>query len=160
MSPWDFKTSKDGTIKRGNECPDLTHDPPLVYYFRSFYRAEALFADAGGSTAAEAARASEQTQPPVDLGSDVTAMPIGGDVTENPTDSGHTDDPPGDEPQQSEGNQDDADEGPPRAGRFRADPRINYAQMRRALLAEISQSHGDGPFTSLSYRPQERLPRD
>ena len=40
--------------------------------------------DAGGSTAAEFAMASEQTQPPVDLGGDVTAIE-GGDVTANAT---------------------------------------------------------------------------
>ena len=146
VSPWDLKTSKGGAIKRGNVCPDLTHDPPLVYYVRTFYKAETLFADAGGSTAAETAVAPEQTQPPADLGGDVTAMPIGGDVTANPTDSSHTDDLPRDEAQQSEGNQDDAEEGPPRVGMFRVDPRIIYARMRRALLAEISQSHGDGPL--------------
>jgi hypothetical protein len=154
VSPWDLKTSKGGVIKRGNECPDLTHDPPLMYYSRPFYRADALLADTSvptiadtsGSTAADAVEASEQPQPPVDLGGDVTTMPIGGDVTANPADSGHSDDPPRDDAQQSEGNQDDAEEGPPRVGMFRVDPRINYAQMRRAQLAEINQSHGDGPF--------------
>ena len=84
-------------------------------------------------------------------------MLIGGDVTANPTDSGHTDEPSRDEPQQSEGNQDDAEEGLPRAGMFRVDPRINYAQMRRALLAEISQSHGDGPFYVDILPPRDRL---
>jgi hypothetical protein len=117
----------------------------LIYSFRTYYRTETLFADDGGAAVADAAATPEQTQPSVDLGGDVTATLVGGDVIANPSDPGHTDDQPQDELQQSQGIQDDAEEGPSRAERFRVDPRINYAQMRRALLAEISQSHGDGP---------------
>jgi len=61
LSPWDLKTSKGSTLTRSNDCPDLTHDPPLIYRFRTYYRAETLFADDGGAAVADAAAIPEQT---------------------------------------------------------------------------------------------------
>ena len=52
MNPWDFKASKGVTTKRGNECPTLTNDPPLVYSFRTYYTADALLSDPGVPLAA------------------------------------------------------------------------------------------------------------